>query len=198
MAVEYAHQHQAAMAVAWQFQAEDQATLTDGFARLAILLGAAGRAMDPRDPVGSVHAVLADSGPPWLLIFDNASDLAALRAFLPPAGNGQVLITSQSAVWPQGHGLEVPVLETNVAAGFLTTRTRDPDHHSAVGLATELEGLPLALEQAAAYILATASSLSEYLSLFRERQADLLGRGEPTGVGGMAASRRRADKRLGP
>ena len=46
--------------------------------------------------------------------------------------------------------------------------------------AGELGGLPLALEQAAAYVQATAESLAGYLALFRPRRADLLSRGEPT------------------
>jgi hypothetical protein len=41
--------------------------------------------------------------------------------------------------------------------------------------------LPLALEQAAAYVQASGGSLAGYLSLFRQRRADLLGRGEPIG-----------------
>ena len=48
-------------------------------------------------------------------------------------------------------------------------------------LAGELGGLPLALEQAAAYIQATGTTLAGYLSLFRDRRADLLARGEAAG-----------------
>jgi hypothetical protein len=53
-----------------------------------------------RDPAASVHAVLAMFATPWLLIFDNAADLAAVAEFLPPAGPGRMLITSQNAAWP--------------------------------------------------------------------------------------------------
>ena len=45
-------------------------------------------------------------------------------------------------------------------------------------LAAELGGLPLALEQAAAYIQATGTTLAGYLSLFRDRRTDLLARGQ--------------------
>jgi hypothetical protein len=45
----------------------------------------------------------------------------------------------------------------------------------------ELGGLPLALEQAAAYMQATETVLAGYLMLFRDRQADLLARGEALG-----------------
>ena len=92
-----------------------------------------------------------------------------------------MLITSQSAVWPRGQAVEVPVLGTGVAAGFLVNRTGDPDEQAAEELAGELGGLPLALEQAAAYIQATGITLAGYLSVFRDRRADLLARGEAAG-----------------
>jgi hypothetical protein len=186
--VEYAHRHQASCGVVWQFPAEDRAVLAGEFARLAAQLGAGGGPLDPRDPVASVHAVLAAATAPWLLVFDNAPDRDSVRAFLPPAGNGQVLITSQSALWPPGQSAEVPVLGAGAAAGFLTARTGDPDERAAGELAAELGGLPLALEQAAAYVQATGDSLAGYLASFRQRRAELLGRGDPAGYGKTVAS----------
>jgi Tetratricopeptide repeat len=55
-------------------------------------------------------------------------------------------------------------------------------------LAGVLGGLPLALEQAAAYVQASGENLAGYLALFRQRRADLLGRGEPTGYGETVAA----------
>ena len=188
VAVDYAHRHQAAFGVVWQFPAEDRAVLAAEFARLAAQLGVGGGRLDTRDPVASVHAVLAAAAKRWLLVFDNAPDLDSVRAFLPPAGDGLVLITSQSALWPPGQSVEVPVLGIGAAAGFLTARTGDPDERAAGELAAELGGLPLALEQAAAYIHATGDSLAGYLASFRQRRADLLGRGEPAGYDRTVAS----------
>ena len=179
VAVEYAYRHLAEVEVAWQFPSEDGTVLAAGFAELAAQLGARGAA-DARDPVASVHAVLAVFAATWLLIFDNAADLASVAEFLPPAGPGRVLITSQNAAWP-GQVLDVPMLDRDAAAGFLASRTGDPDQQGALVLAVELGGLPLALEQAAAYTQATGGTLASYLASFRRRRADLLGRGEPTG-----------------
>ena len=177
VAVEYAHRHLTEVGVAWQLAAEDPTVLTAGFGELAAQLGAQD---DVRGPVAWVHGVLAAFPAAWLLVFDNAADRASVAAFLPPAGPGRVLITSQNPNWP-GQGLDVPVLAPKVAAEFLADRTGDPDRPAAVELAGELGGLPLALEQAAAYIQATGMTLAGYLSVFRGREADLLGRGEPTG-----------------
>ena len=179
VAVEYAHRHLAEVGVAWQFPAEDPAVLAAGFGELAAQLGAGPIDAGTRWP--SVHGVLAASPAPWLLIFDNAPDRASVAAFVPPAGPGRVLITSRNQIWPPGQALEVPVLDPQVAAEFLVSRTGDPDRQAALELAGELGGLPLALEQAAAYVQASGESLAGYLALFRQRRADLLARGEPTG-----------------
>ena len=177
VALEYAHRQLGQVAVAWQFGAEDPAVLAAGFGELAAQL----RAGDSGDPVASVHGVLAASPAQWLLVFDNAPDRASVAPFVPPAGHGRVLITSRNQIWPSGQALEVPVLDPQVAAGFLVSRTGDPDRRAALDLAGELGGLPLALEQAAAYVQASGGSLAGYLASFRQRRADMLGRGEPTG-----------------
>jgi hypothetical protein len=186
VAVEYAYRHLDQVGVAWQFPAEDATVLAAGFGELAAQLGVRGLA-DARDPVASVHAVLARFAAPWLLIFDNAADMASVAAFLPPAGPGRVLITSQNVNWP-GQPLSIPMLDLDVAAGFLASRTGDPDWQAARDLAGVLGGLPLALEQAAAYVQAVGDSLTGYLALFRQRRAELLARGEPTGYSKTVAS----------
>jgi hypothetical protein len=180
VALEYAHRHLDELGVAWQFAAEDPAVLAAEFAELAAQLGARDL-VDTRDPVASAHAALVAHPADWLLVFDNAPNRAAVERFLPPAGQGQVLITSRSALWPPGQMLDVPALSTGTAAAFLVSRTGDPDEQAALELAGELGGLPLALEQGAAYMVAAGQSLAGYLALFRQRRRDLLARGEPAG-----------------
>jgi hypothetical protein len=187
VALEYAHRQLGEIGLAWQFPAEDAAVLGAGFGRLADELGVMDM-LRQRDPVAAVHTALRAHRVGWLLIFDNAADPASVAAFMPPAGNGQVLITSQNPHWP-GQSLEVPVLDAAVAANFLVNRTRDPDRQAAAELAGELGGLPLALEQAAAYMTAAGQRLAAYLALFRGAQRpDLLGLGDPAGYGKTVAT----------
>ena len=183
VAVEYAHRHLAEVGVCWQFPAEDPAVLAAEFGVLAAELGAR-EVVDPRDPVASVHGALARARAGWLVVFDNVPDRALVAPFVPPAGPGRVLITTQNQHWPPGQALQVPVLDLGVAAEFLVNRTGDPDRAAARELAAGLGGLPLALEQAAAYLQATGTTLARYLPLFRARQADLLARGEVSGASG--------------
>ena len=184
VAVEYAHRHLAGLRVVWQFAAEEPTALAAGFSDLAAALGARDL-LDLGDPVAAVHGALAARPGGWLLVFDNVTGPAAVQGLLPPAGDGGVVITSQSALWPPpGQVLEVRVLETETAARFLVNRAGGAGQEDAAReLAAELGGLPLALEQAAAYMQAAGRSVTGYLELFRQRSLDLLGRGEAAGYG---------------
>ena len=145
------------------------------------------------DPAGRVHAALAARCDRWLLLLDNVTDAEALTGALPPAGVGHVLITTRSAYWPPGIGLEVPMLDHPAAVGNLLARTApDPpseaDAVAAAEVATELGGLPLALEQAAAYLRETSRTLPQYRVLLGQRRAELLARGQPWGYASRVAS----------
>ena len=187
VAVEYAHRHLAEVEVCWQFAAEDPAVLAAEFGVLAAQLGAR-EAADARDPVASVHGVLARMNAGWLVVFDNAPDRASVAPFVPPAGPGRVLITTQNQIWPPGQALDVPVLDRGGGGGFPGVPDRGRGPGGGRELAGLLGGLPLALEQAAAYMQATGTTLARYLLLFRDRQADLLARGEVAGHPDVAAT----------
>jgi Tetratricopeptide repeat len=187
VAVEYARRRLGEVGVAWQFAAQDATVLAAGFTELAAQL----RAQDlgaNQDPVASVHAVLAASPYEWLLVFDNALDQAAVARYLPQGGPGRVLITSRNTDWPPGQGLDVPVLELEAAAGFLMSRSGDENERAATELADELGGLPLALEQAGAYVRSSGISVAGYLASFRRRRPEMLARGTPTGYGSTVAA----------
>jgi hypothetical protein len=187
VAVEYAHRHLTEVGLAWQFHAEDTAVLADEFGQLVAQLGVR-ELLDARDPVDSVHGVLAAYPAEWLLVFDNATDRKAVGRFLPPAGRGRVLVTSRSALWRPGQAVEVPVLDAEVAADYLVRLTDDADRGAALELAGELGGLPLALEQAGAYVQASGGSLARYLASFRKRRPELLARGGATEYGKTVAT----------
>jgi hypothetical protein len=187
VAVEYAHRQLAGLGMVWQFSAEDPTALAVGFGDLAAQLGVRNM-LDAGDPVAQVHAVLAAYPRDWLLVFDDVPSASAVAQVLPPTGRGRVLVTSQDPRWPGDQRLEVPTLDGGAAAAFLLARTGDSDLAAARELASEVGGLPLALEQAAAYMLATGRPIAGYLDLFRHRRGDLLARGEPTGYAKQTAT----------
>jgi hypothetical protein len=183
VAVEFAHRYLGGYSVVWQFAAQEATTLRAQFGDLADLLGA-GVSADAGDPVAQVHSMLAVIPGPWLLIFDNVHDQASVQNVLPPAGNGRVLITSQNPHWSFGRLIEVPALGVDIAAAFLQKRTGSTDKSAAYQLARDLGGLPLALEQACAFMTATGRDLTGYQSMFQKRRNDLMRRGEPAGHDG--------------
>lgn len=159
LAVEYFYRHEHEMRVVWKFAAENRESLRDGFSELAEQLSPHS-AGGVGDPVAKVHKLLADRGADWLLVFDNAPELAVIEDMLPPLGRGRVVITSQNPDWATYPTIDVPVLDQETAAEFLRVRIGGADRDAAWDLAGELGGLPLALEQAAAFMRAAVESIA--------------------------------------
>jgi tetratricopeptide (TPR) repeat protein len=180
LAIEYAYRHRADYSVVWWVRAEEPAALAGDYAALAAALDLPQK--EAREQAVIVEAVRrwleANTG--WLLVFDNAGEPADVRGYLPQFG-GHVIITSRNPAWGAvARPLGVQVFERPTSVEFLLKRTGDADREAAGKLAEALGDLPLALEQAAAYIEATGESVSGYLRMFRERRAELLKRPSPT------------------
>ena len=100
--------------------------LAAGFGELAAQLGARDLA-GARDPVASVHAVLAAvPGDVAADVRQRARTRPRCEAFLPPAGPGRVLITSQNPHWPPARRWTCRCSTPDVAAGFLVRPHRRP------------------------------------------------------------------------
>ena len=161
--------------VAW-ISAEDPGGVLAGLAEVAAALGLASDTGDAQVAGRAVRHWLEADGQRCLLVFDNATDPALLRPFLPAAGAARVLITSnRQAVASLGSAVPVDVFTESEALTFLAARTGQADATGAQGLADELGFLPLALAQAAAVIAAQYLSYGTYLDRLRRLPvADLL------------------------
>lgn len=117
--------------------------------------------------------------PRWLLVLDNLEPEVgeAVRYWLPANLPGHVLATSRTPIWPARLGLKP--LRHDVASRFLLERTGQADDAAASAVAEILWGLPLALEQAAAYLDTCGRDLGSYASLLRTRLVELLAQGRP-------------------
>ncbi|MEU4831817.1 tetratricopeptide repeat protein [Streptosporangium sp. NPDC023615] len=107
----------------------------------------------------------------WLLVFDNADDPAHLQSYLGRLQTGHVLITSRrSSDWSDvGAVVCLGVLEHAAAVALLRELIGEAsiwDQRLAEELAAELDGLPLALRHAGAYIATVPGmDLARYLHL---------------------------------
>jgi tetratricopeptide (TPR) repeat protein len=177
LALEYAYRHRDEYRVVWWMRAEDAATLAADYAGLAAALGLIQREATEQAVVVAAVRQWLEQNAGWLLVFDNAENRAAVRDYVPQ-GRGKVIITSREPVWS---GVATPlgleVLAAEEAVDFLCKRTGDTDAAAAATLAEDLGRLPLALEQAAAYIEDTGGSLQYYRQLYAENHAALLRQG---------------------
>ncbi|MCZ7669410.1 MAG: tetratricopeptide repeat protein [Chloroflexi bacterium] len=99
----------------------------------------------------------------WLLLCDNADETEPrrLRHFLPQNPKGRILITSRNPHWQSlGSVLRLDVFTPDEAAAFWREKLGAGDETKRAELAAELGFLPLALEQAAAYMAENSESRS--------------------------------------
>jgi GTPase SAR1 family protein len=180
LAVEYIYRHKPDYRVIWWIHSEEPATMAADYASLADDLDLPEKGfIDQSETVRAVKRWLEhNSG--WLLIFDNANDQRAIHDYIPQGGAGHIIITSRNPDWGSVAGL-LPVKEFDRADSidFLCKRTGQDDEKAADVLAEELGDLPLALEQAGAYIETTGTTLTDYQELFRSRRKELWGDESP-------------------
>ncbi len=119
----------------------------------------------------------------WLLILDNVDTLKAAKAVEELVGRlrgGHVLITSRVSAWSGAvETRELEKLVPEAAVAFLLERTDGKrrvsprDAEDAADLAEAMGWLPLALEQAAAFVAKKRASLAEYLERWQKREVEV-------------------------
>ena len=164
--------------------AETTSGLNDGFVGIAESLRLTDAAASDQSRAARATLDWLNRSDRWLLIFDNVSDRRELAPFVPESGRGHVLITSRETVFQEigiPRALDVGDLSRDEAVDFLLARTgreecASSERAAAAALAEALGCLPLALEQAAAYVAETAASFEAYLRAFEKRRLAVLER----------------------
>jgi tetratricopeptide (TPR) repeat protein len=187
LAVEYAYRHADDYDVVWWVRSDEPVTMATDFAGLGSELTPPVEMVTDLDR--NVEAVkrrlerMSRQEARWLVIFDNATDSASAGKLLPRNSNGHILITSRDQNWRGvAHPLPLELLPREDSIKFLTERigrTAPSDREAANHLAQELGDLPLALEQAGAYIDAISKPIDDYLRLFRAKRREMIARGAP-------------------
>jgi tetratricopeptide (TPR) repeat protein len=170
VALEYAYRHAADYKLVAWIHAEQPESIAAGYADIARVLHLPERPTE-REVIESVRAWL-ERHDEWLLVFDNARNPASIRGHLPRWHRGHILVTSRHPGWRDlAAAFPLDVLERDEAVAFLQRRTGEAEaNEPARLLAEELGALPLALEEAAAYIEATGRTLASYLPLLQRRE----------------------------
>lgn len=181
LATEYAYRHASEYDIVWWVRSETTATLASDYAALATQLGLPEKDQTDQSIILAAVRLWLGQNTGWLLVLDNAESAEQVRDYIPQGTTGHLLITSRNQIWgTTATPLRIEVFERSESVDFLQARTGADDEDSANALADALGDLPLALEQAAAYIEATGVTLPDYLKLFDEYQQRLLEESKPS------------------
>jgi Tfp pilus assembly protein PilF len=182
LALHHAHARLADYPLIWWITAEDQAQIQAGLAALAArLCPEVAVAGTTAEAAGWAMAWL-QAHDRWLLILDNVNDPSDVEPMLGQLTGGHFLITTRRDTdWDQiADSIPLGLLDPGPAAELLTTRVgrHDPaDEDAAVSIAAELGYLPLALDQAAAYVIQARITPATYLARLRQHPATMYAAG---------------------
>jgi hypothetical protein len=181
VALEYAHRFKVDYDLIWWVPAERPQEISLALADLATRLGfqtsdnaaeAAGLALEQlrRDPPGR-----------WMLIFDNAEDPSQLEPFLP-TGSGHIMITSRNQAWTHhAEPVELDVFTKQEAVAHLMRHVPGLDPVDAARVSAAVGNLPLAIEQAGAWLAETGMPAASYIECLGKHALSALGRNKPPG-----------------
>ncbi len=190
LAREYAHRFGTAARFGgvWWAEAETQSGILNAYDRLAQRLGN----QFTRDPDQEKNAAnirdwlgAQPDSAPWLIIFDNAPDAKTVANWLPK-GSARVIVTTRYDGFDTiATKLSLDFWDVGTTIAFLQERTGRGTDTEAQSLAERLDGLPLAAEQAGAY-LAENSTLA--FKAYDDRLTEMLDKAPEVLPGGYDKS----------
>lgn len=187
LALEYAYRyHQDYTAVLWA-RAESKEALISSYISLAALLQLPEREAKEQDIIVLAVKNWLQVHRNWLLILDNADELSLLPDFLSSSQEGHVLLTTRAAATGRlARRMEIETLLPQQGALFLLRRAAliepfaelsqasEEERELAMHISQQFGGLPLALDQAGAYLEETGTDLTSYWQIYQQHRADLL------------------------
>ncbi|MFG2343993.1 tetratricopeptide repeat protein [Streptomyces phaeochromogenes] len=180
LALQYAESQQHELSLTWWITAETPDQISSGLLSLTSRLTST-----PADALSHEHAAdwsieWLNQNHDWLLILDNVSEPAHVVSLLGKLhGRGQIIITTRRDVrWPRRvDAIRLPVLSPEKAIQLISQVVGldgDVDLAAISKVAEFLGFLPLALDQAAAYISQTQISPSRYVEKLLKSPAQML------------------------
>ncbi len=129
-----------------------------------------------------VIETLARRQTPWLMVFDNfdqPDDFPNIRSMFPPSPSGSVVLTSRHAAAERlGNTVAVTRMSEPEALELILLQSKaernDSNERTAAQIVRRLGYLPLAIDQAAAYISSRRLPLEQFFTHYDERREIVL------------------------
>lgn len=182
IALEYAYRYLKKYRFILWASATTHDMLSANLANLATLLNLSKEDVKEQEfDIAAVKLYLAEQSG-WLLILDDVSDPETIKDLIPLTEQGHILITTQNTRLQEiAQKIELEKMTMEEGAFFLLRKAAiiTPDVHFnretedaelAMAVSFELDGLPLALDHAGAYIGNTDCGLKGYLERYRDRE----------------------------
>ncbi|MER6203251.1 tetratricopeptide repeat protein [Streptomyces sp. NPDC001586] len=172
-ALAYIQQRRSSYDVICWVRAEENNTLSNDYVEIARVYG-----LDIPDGLQTAQKIdivreWLDAQTRMLLVFDNAVSEESLDFYLPTSGH--VLVTTRESTWRDSRVMVIPPWSREESLEFLSPA--ESEIQAASSLSAYLGDLPLALDQASAYMRETHTGIGEYLSLLRERTSEVIALG---------------------
>lgn len=163
LAVEFAYRYADRYDIVWWIPAENQTLVLQSLRDLGKRLGTPDTA-SLQQAARLVLERLATTQLRWLLIYDNANDPDDVVNFIP-TGVGHIILTSRNQTWSElWDPIKVDVFDRDESVELVRKRGLDVSPPDAERLATHLDDLPLAIDQAASCQAATGMSVDDFLT----------------------------------
>lgn len=187
IAIEYVHRYRNCYQDIYWIHAADQAALLADFNDIGQKTGCLVGKTDLPPMEAAKHVLsLLQMQDNWLLIMDNLDDVTVAHELLPGMQKGRhTIITTRNpnAMDIPATGVKIPLLDEDDAVQLLCIRSgiteaeMEISKSIAIDIVRELGCLPLAIDQAAAFIQASEMVVADFLPIYREsRQLFLLRR----------------------
>ena len=181
-AVEYTYRYRDEYEFVLWVKADSEDTIISDYVAVAKLLDLPVKNDSDQNLVVSAVLNWFKNNENWLLVFDNADEPLVLKNFMPLNPKGHILLTSRAHLFDEldiTNQLEMDKMLPDEARKFFIKRTgrenlKSSELKALDELTSELDYLPLAIEQAGAYIKKVECSFEDYLSSYKKSGLKLL------------------------
>ncbi|MEV0470625.1 tetratricopeptide repeat protein [Streptomyces prunicolor] len=172
LALHYAHDHAGAYRLVWWIRSDTPELIEAGFGALTVRLRGEEASGLTTEQAAEWAVGWLQTHPGWLLVFDNAEKPGDVHAWTGQLrASGRHLITSRYKRGWVCEPISLHVLDQEASLALLAGLVGGGEEDEARALAEDLGHLPLALEQAGAFIAQREVSISAYRAMLEQYPA---------------------------